>query len=146
MEIRTFWSFNSYSCNKPKTGQLSWKHDLWYLCFRLITTVRVETSKSPYLHEFSAEVSEHVFSAFLTILRLFTTLSALTQKISYLLEFSAQISQMVFSAHLTVSRLILTSMSCNFRTLISPWVQCTKTTNRVLSSFDRFAAYYNCMS
>ena len=53
---------------------------------------------------------------------------------------------MVFSAHLTVLRLLSFSMSYNFRTLISPWVQCTKTTNRVFSSFDRFAAYYNCMS
>ena len=32
-----------------------------------------------------------------------------------------------------------------FKNLISPGVQCTSITNRVLSSFDRFTAYYNCM-
>ena len=37
-------------------------------------------------------------------------------------------------------------MSYNFRNLISPRVQCTKTTNRVISSLDRFTDYYNRMS
>ena len=34
----------------------------------------------------------------------------------------------------------------NFKNLISPWVQSKSITNRVLSSYDRFKAYYNCMS
>ena len=37
-------------------------------------------------------------------------------------------------------------MSYNFRNLISPRVQGTKTTNRDISSFDRFTDYYNRMS
>ena len=37
-------------------------------------------------------------------------------------------------------------MSKNFKNLISTWVQCTSITNRVLSSFDHFTAYYNCMT
>ena len=36
-------------------------------------------------------------------------------------------------------------MRKNFKNLISPWVQCTSITNRVLSSFDRFTTSYNCM-
>ena len=36
-------------------------------------------------------------------------------------------------------------MSKNFKNLLSPWVQCTSITNRVLSSIDRFTAFYNCM-
>ena len=34
-------------------------------------------------------------------------------------------------------------MSYNFRNLIFPRVKGTKTTNRVISSFDRFTDYYN---
>ena len=39
--------------------------------FRLITTVRGKTSKISYLREFSAQVSQIVFSAYLTVLRLY---------------------------------------------------------------------------
>ena len=64
---------------------------------------------------------------------------------SYLREFTAQVSQIVFQADLTVLRLITTvwaKMSQNS----SPRVLYTKITNRVLSWFDRFTAYYYCMS
>ena len=37
-------------------------------------------------------------------------------------------------------------MSLNFKNVISPWVQSTSITNRVLSPIDRFTACYNCMS
>ena len=96
--------------------------------------------------EFSVEVSQIVFSAHLTVLRLVTTVRVKTSKISYLREFSPQVSQIVFSAHLTVLRLVYNCMSKNFQNLISSWFQCTSITNRVLTSFDRFTAFYNCMS
>ena len=53
---------------------------------------------------------------------------------------------MLFWAHLTVLRLITTIMRKNFTNLISPAFQCTSITNRVLRSFNRFPASYNCMS
>ena len=37
-------------------------------------------------------------------------------------------------------------MSLNFKNVISPWVQSTSITNRVLSPIDRFTACYNCKS
>ena len=37
-------------------------------------------------------------------------------------------------------------MTWNVRKLISPPFQCTSITNRVLSLFDRFTTYYNCMT
>ena len=64
-----------------------------------------------YLCELSAQVSQIVYSAHLTVLRLFTTVWAKTSKSTYLREFSAQVSQIVFSAYLTVLRL-LTSIWC----------------------------------
>ena len=99
-----------------------------------------------HISEFSVEVSQIVFSAHLTVLRLVTTVRVKTSKISYLREFSPQVSQIVFSAHLTVLRLVYNCMSKNFQNLISSWFQCTSITNRLLTSFDRFEAYYNCMS
>ena len=113
---------------------------------RVITIVWTKTSKMSYISEFSVEVSQIVFSAHLTVLRLVTTVRVKTSKISYLREFSPQVSQIVFSAHLTVLRLVYNCMSKNFQNLISSWFQCTSITNRVLTSFDRFTAYYNCMS
>ena len=64
-----------------------------------------------YLCELSAQVSQIVYSAHLTVLRLITTVWAKTSKISYLREFSAQVWQIVFSAYLTVLR-VLTSLWC----------------------------------
>ena len=65
---------------------------------------------------------------------------------SYLHEFCAQVSKIVFLGDLTVSRLITTVKAKMSRKLISPPVLVTNITNRVLSWFDRFVAYYNCMS
>ena len=78
---------------------------------RLITSVWDKTSKILYLREFSAQVSQIVFSANLTILRLHTTVWSKTSKISYLREFSEQVSQIVFWVHLTVLRLITVVIS-----------------------------------
>ena len=131
----------------------SWVHRYHKSCsqadltvLRVITIVWTKTSKMSYISEFSVEVSQIVFSAHLTVLRLVTTVRVKTSKISYLREFSPQVSQIVFSAHLTVLRLVYNCMSKNFQNLISSWFQCTSITNRVLTSFDRFTAYYNCMS
>ena len=108
---------------------------------RLITTVWGKASKILYLNKFSAQVSQIVFWVHLTVLRLITTVWGKTSKISYLREFSAQVSQIVFWVHLTVLRLITTVWGKSSKIFLSPGVQCTSITNRVLSSFDRFRAY-----
>ena len=64
---------------------------------------------------------------------------------SYLRKFCAQVSQIVFLADLTVLRLITTVWAKNFTKLKSPLVLCTSLPNRVVSLFDRFTSYYNCM-
>ena len=51
-----------------------------------------------YLREFSAQVSQIVFSAHLTVLGLVPTVLGKISKISYLRKFSAQVSQIVFSS------------------------------------------------
>ena len=65
---------------------------------------------------------------------------------SNLHNLSAQVSQLVFFAYLTVLRFITTVLPWNVRKLISPHLQCTSITNRFLSLFDHFTAYYNCMT
>ena len=65
---------------------------------------------------------------------------------SYLREFIAQVSQIVFLADLTVLQVITTVWTKNFTKLKSLRVVCTNNTNRVLNWFDRFTAYYYCMS
>ena len=52
----------------------------------------------------------------------------------------AQVSQVVFWAHLIRFTAYFNYMKKTFKRLISPWVQCTSITNRVLRSFDRFPA------
>ena len=59
-------------------------------------------SENSYLREFSAQVSQIVFLADLTVWWLITTVSAKMSENSYLLKFSAQVSQIVFLADLTV--------------------------------------------
>ena len=113
---------------------------------RLITTLWPKTSKVSYLRAFSAQVSQIVFLNDLTVLRIITTVWLKTSNISYLREFSPQISQTVFFVDLTVLELITTVWAKTSKTLISPRVQCTSIRNRVLSWFDRFSDYYNCMS
>ena len=61
-------------------------------------------SENSYLHNFSAQVSQIVFLAYLTVLRLFTTVWPKMSENSYLHHFSAQVSQIVFFAYLTVLR------------------------------------------
>ena len=61
-----------------------------------------------YFHHFSAQVSQIVFLAYLTVLRLITTVWPEMSENSYLHRFSAQVSQIVFFAYLTVLQLITT--------------------------------------
>ena len=65
-------------------------------------------SENSYLRTFSAQVSQIVFLACLTILRLNTTVWPEMSENSYLHHFSAQVTQIVFFAYLTVLRLITT--------------------------------------
>ena len=60
--------------------------------------------------ERSAQVSQIVFSAHLTIFRLITTVRGKTTKISYFRELRAQVSQIVLSAHFTI--LVLFTAIC----------------------------------
>ena len=55
-------------------------------------------------------------------------------------------SHIVFWADLTVLRLFTTVRAKVSKKLISPRILCISNTNRVLSWFDRFTAFYNCMT
>ena len=91
-------------------------------------------------------ISKIVFLADLTVLRLITTVWAKMSQNSYLREFYAQVSQIVFLADLTVLRLITTVWAKISQNSYLQEFCCTSVTNRVLSWFDRFRAYYNCMN
>ena len=65
-------------------------------------------SENSYLRHFSAQVSQIVFLAYLTILRLITTVWPEMSENSHLHHLSAQVSQIVFLRYLTVLRLITT--------------------------------------
>ena len=53
-------------------------------------------SENSYLHEFSAQVSQIVFLADLTVLRVITTVWAKMSENPYFGEFSAWVSQILF--------------------------------------------------
>ena len=53
-------------------------------------------SENSYLHLFSAQVSQIVFFAYLTVLRLITTVWPEMSENSYILHFSPQVSDIVF--------------------------------------------------
>ena len=55
--------------------------------------------KNWYLRDFSEQVSQIVFLAYLTVLRFITTVWPEMSENSYLRHFSAQVSQIVFSAY-----------------------------------------------
>ena len=58
-------------------------------------------SENSHLHHLSAQVSQIVFFAYLTILRFITTVWPEMSENSLLRTFSAQVSQIVFLAYLT---------------------------------------------
>ena len=87
-----------------------------------------------------------MFSSHLTVFQLITTVWGKTSKISLFRELRAQVSQIVLSAHFTILVLITAICGKKLKNLIFQWVQCTSVANRVLCSFDRFKAYYNCWS
>ena len=55
-------------------------------------------SENSYLRDFSAQVSQIVFLAYLTVLRLVSSVWPEMSENSYLRDFSAQVSQIVFLA------------------------------------------------
>ena len=59
-------------------------------------------SENSYLHHFSAQISQIVFFAYLTVLHFITTLWPEMSENSYLRHFSAQVSQIVFFAYFTL--------------------------------------------
>ena len=63
-------------------------------------------SQNSYLHHFTAQVSQIVFFAYLTVLRLITTVWPEMSENSYICDFNSQVSQIVFLTYLTVLRLI----------------------------------------
>ena len=91
-------------------------------------------------------MSQNVFLPDLTVLWLIITVWARKSQNSFLREFCAQMSESVFLAVLIVLQLISTVWVKMSGKLISPRVLVTNITNRVLSWFERFVAYYNCMS
>ena len=68
---------------------------IWPFC-GLLQTVWFKTSKISYIPQLSAQISQMVFSAQMTVLRPLTTVWAKTSEMSYLREISAQVSKMVF--------------------------------------------------
>ena len=62
-------------------------------------------SENSFLRQFSAQVSQSVFLAYLTVLRLITIVWPEMSENSYLRNFSAQVSQIVFLVYFTVLRL-----------------------------------------
>ena len=63
-------------------------------------------SENSYLHHFSAEVSQIVFLAYLTVLRLIIPVRPKMSENSSLHHFSAQVSQILFFAYLTFNSLL----------------------------------------
>ena len=67
--------------------------------------------ENSYLRGFSAQVSQIVFLAYLTVLRLITTVWPEMSDNSYFRDFNAQVSQIVFLAYLTVFTVYYISMT-----------------------------------
>ena len=103
--------------------------------------------------KFSAQVSQsRVLSFSLTVLRLITTVWGKTSKISYPVssvhKYHKSCSELIwpFYGLLQLYEVKLQKSHILWgKTSKISWVQCTSITNRVLSSFDRFTTYYNCM-
>ena len=150
--ITTVWL--DLKCQKTHISAIS-VHKYHKSCSSLISPFNgllqhydLKFSENSYLRYFSAQVSQIVFLAYLTVLRLFTTvITTVWPEMSenlYLRHFSTQVSHIVLSAYLTVFTTYYNCMTWNVRKLISPPFQCTSITNCVLSLFDRFTTYYNC--
>ena len=65
-------------------------------------------SENSYLRPFSAQVSQSVFLAYLTVLRYITTVWPKMSENLWFHHFSVQVSQIVFFTYLTVLQLITT--------------------------------------
>ena len=70
-------------------------------------------SEKSYLRDFSGQISQIVFLAYLTALRPITTLWPDISEKAYLRDFCAQVSQIIFLAYLTVLGILqLYDMKC----------------------------------
>ena len=70
-------------------------------------------SENSFLRQISAQVSQSVFLAYLTVLRLTTIVWPEMSENSYIRDFSAQVSQIVLFVYLTVLRLFqLYDLNC----------------------------------
>ena len=102
-------------------------------------------SKNSYLRHFSAQVSQIVYIAYLTILCLITTVWPEMSKNSYLLHFSAQLSQIMFLAIWPFYVLLqLYDLKCQKTHIFATSIH--RYQNLLHSIFDRFTSYYNCMT
>ena len=121
-------------------------------CFSLISPFNgllqhydLKFSENSYLRHFSAQVSQIVFLAYLTVLRLFTTV---WPKVRKLISPPFQCTS-ITKRFLNLFQNFTTYYNCmnwNVRKLISLPFQCTSITKCFLSLFDRFTTYYNCMT
>ena len=103
-------------------------------------------SENSYIRDLSAQVSQIPFLTLFETSRLITTVWPGISENSYLRDFNAKVSQIVFLANLRILRLLLNCMTWNVKKLIAPRFQCTSITKRFPRLFDRFTAFYNCMS
>ena len=113
--LRLITTLYDLTCQKTHISPIS-VHKYHKSCFSLIwpfymayyNIMTWNFQKTHYLRYFSAQVSQIVFLAYLTVLRLITTVWPNLSENSYLHHFSAQVSQIVFFAYLTVLQLITT--------------------------------------
>ena len=104
-------------------------------------------SENSYFRHFSAQVSQIVFLAYLTVLRLFTTVWP-TENVRKLLFPPFQCTSITkrFVSLFDRFTTYYNCMTWNVRKLISPPFQCTNITNRVFRLFLPLKAYYNFMT
>ena len=102
----TYLQVYDLKCQKTHISAIS-VHLYHKSCFSLISPFNglsqhydLKFSENSYLRHFSAQVSQIVFLAYLTVLRLITTVWPKMSENSYLRHFSAQVSQIVFLAYL----------------------------------------------
>ena len=119
--------------------------ELIWLFYGLLQQLWGKTSIISYLRDFSAQVSQFVFSAHFN--RFPASYNCMSEKFKSLISPWAKCTSATNRVLSSFDRFTAyyKCMRKNFKNLISPWVQCTSIKNRALSSLDRFTPYYNCM-
>ena len=144
----------------PHVSQIVFSAQLTVL--RLVTTIWAKTFKMSYHRELSAQVSQILFPCSFDGFAAYYYCMSLIFKMLIspwlqLYELKLQNCHMSVSsvhkyhkscssAQWTVLRLVRTVWLKTFKISYLPGIECTSITNRLLSSFDRFTAYYNIMS